>query len=89
MVGHGAYAYEGNAMNRIIRATVREEVLERETLDFEVPDDLDIEDEDALQAYLEMAFVEGSYRVVPNTKELAIEERAFFDPELLTQKEPA
>ena len=70
-------------MTRIIRVTVREEVTERTTMDFEVPSDLDIYDTELLQEYLEGAFVHGHCNEVPNTREVAITERVFFDPELL------
>jgi hypothetical protein len=76
-------------MPRTIRVSVREDVTERQTLDFEIPDELDVNDTDALQEYFEEAFIEGSYREVPNTKDLAIEERVFYDPEILTQGKTA
>ena len=70
---------------RTIRVSVREDVVERQTIDVEVPDDLDIHDTEALQELFEEAFVTGAYREVPNTNDVAVEERVFFDPEVLTE----
>ena len=68
---------------KTIRVTVVEELTERTTIDIEVEDDFDLEDQDGLKDFFENAFTEGAYREAPNTKEYNIEERHFTDPEIL------
>ena len=73
-------------MSRTLRVSVREELTERRTIEVNIPDDLDVTDEDALNTFLESVWTgEGGleYREVRNSNELAITERGFFDPEVL------
>jgi len=77
-------------MTRTIRVTVTEEVIERRTIEVEVPDDLNVvENGEALNDVLEEAFIEGAYREVPNTNEVSVEERYFHDVEILNTETPA
>lgn len=73
-------------MSRTLRVSVREEITERRTIEVNIPDDLDVTDEDALNTFLESVWTGESslkYREVPNSNELAITERGFFDSEVL------
>ncbi|MBT2325519.1 hypothetical protein J7E62_24605 [Variovorax paradoxus] len=70
---------------RTIRVSVREDVIERQTIEVEVEDDFELDDTEALQEALEEVFVTGAYRVVPNTNDVSVEGRVFFDPEEITE----
>jgi len=74
-------------MPRTLRVSVREEITERSTIEVAIPDHLDIADQEALNEFLEEVWTgatDREYIEVKNTKELAINDRVFFEPEVLS-----
>lgn len=69
---------------RRIAAIVYEEVRECTYIELEVPDDLDLTDKEAVDEYLEEAFVQGLYKEVPSEGTLSVDERYFSPHKELT-----
>lgn len=62
-------------MTQTLKVRVIEEITETQEIEVEAPDDLDINDQDALHDFLEEAYVQGAYNEL--TKYVAINERDF------------
>lgn len=68
---------------KTVRIAVREEVVSRQLIEFEAADDLDLADEDAVNAAAEEAYTSNDYRYVANTNQMDVGQRMYFDPEVV------
>ena len=64
-------------MTRTIQVDCYEQVFETTCMQVEIPDDLDLTDKEAVDEFLEEAFVQGDYKKVDLQCGVSIEERWF------------
>jgi hypothetical protein len=68
---------------RRIKVRVLEEISETTVIELDIPHDLDLNDREAVNDFLEEEFVEGRYVKVEKACEFAIDERSFSGIEVL------